>query len=91
MNDELNRISRRLKLNTAKTKFIVVTYKKKIDYGALKLKIKDTEIEQVGEIKYLGVVIDDRFNFYTNVDYIIKKVAKKINLITRISSRLTAG
>jgi hypothetical protein len=33
-------------------------YKKNIDYRALKLKIDDTEIERVGEIKYLGVVID---------------------------------
>jgi Reverse transcriptase (RNA-dependent DNA polymerase) len=96
MNDLLNRVSRwlklnRLKLNTAKTKFMVVTYKKNIDYGALKLKIDDTEIERVGEIKYLGVVIDDKLKFNMNVDYIIKKVAKKINLITRISSRLTAA
>jgi hypothetical protein len=55
------------------------------------LKIEDTEIEQVGEIKYLGAVIDDILKFITNIDYIIEKVAKKINLIIRISSRLTVG
>jgi hypothetical protein len=89
MNDVLNRISRwlklhRLKLSTAKTKFIVVTCKNNFGYGVLKLPIDDTEIEQVGEIKYLGVVIEDRLKFIMNVDYINKKVAMKINLITQL-------
>jgi hypothetical protein len=39
-------------------------------------------------MKYLGVIIDDKFNFDSNTNYIIEKAAKKVNLIGRRSNKL---
>lgn len=33
------------------------------------------------ELKYLGVMIDEKRNFKANVDYVCKKVAKNILII----------
>lgn len=81
MNTDLEVIAKwlqinKLKLNTSKTKFILISNKTQENITA-KIKIEDIELEQVSEIKYLGVIIDNRLNFRSNVDFIIKKVAKK--------------
>jgi hypothetical protein len=53
--------------------------------------IDDVELERVTEIKYLGVIIDDKLKFDSNVEYIIKKAAKKVHLIGRLSNKLTTN
>lgn len=35
-------------------------------------------IEKIKEIKYLGVVLDQKLLFGSHIDYICKKIAKKI-------------
>lgn len=94
INTDLNIISNwlklnKLKLNTAKTKFIIISNKQRNQIQATKIKIDDEELESVTEIKYLGIIVDNRLNFGSNVDYIIKKVAKKISFFGRISNKLS--
>lgn len=47
-----------------------------------------TEIERVREMKYLGFIVNDRMKMKSHVDYISKKVAKKIGFIARINRKL---
>ena len=46
--------------------------------------IGNSKIEQVSEIKYLGVSIDVRLSFSNHALYISNKIAKKVNFLGRI-------
>ena len=48
---------------------------------SIKVKIDNEELECVSQIKYLGVMIDNKLKFNSNVDYIVKKVARKISFL----------
>ena len=46
-------------------------------------------IEMVQEFKYLGVLIDNRLTFKANVDYVCKKVSKKVGVLSRLAKFIT--
>jgi rRNA processing protein Gar1 len=91
INDELSKLNdclcfNKLCLNCDKTKLI--TLKKNINKNLFKVKINNNYIENVNEMKYLGVVIDEKLNMIKMVDYIIGKMTKKYFTIKRISTKL---
>lgn len=49
----------------------------------------DNDIEVVNEFKYLGVIFDDKLNFKNNLNYICKKLARKVNFLIRIRKNIT--
>lgn len=78
----------KLKLNVLKTKAMLITNKKSIDLNNIDISINNETIELVNEIKYLGVVIDNKLNFEANINYICKKVGKKVNVLARLRNQL---
>ncbi len=52
----------------------------------IEVKIGGNLIEKVSEIKYLGVIIDDKLNFLRHLEYIKKKLA----MLKKIGSKLDA-
>lgn len=78
----------KLKLNTKKTKAMIISNKKFIDLDNINIRIHAEKIELVDTIKYLGVVIDKKLKFDENIDYICKKVGKKVNVLSRIKNQL---
>jgi len=48
-------------------------------------------IEMENYIKYLGVMIDGRLDFKANVDYMCKKVSKKVGVLSRLARFITLG
>jgi hypothetical protein len=85
----------KVKLNVSKTKCLVVT-KTKTKQNKLSTEMKefpvlieDDVIEYVNSIKYLGVIIDNNLKFDEYVDYVIKKAAKKISYLGRLSRILS--
>lgn len=80
----------KLMLNVNKTKWIKISNNKINDVNCTnKVKIGDEEIEQVKCIKYLGIQIDDNLKMDSQINQLIKNTAKKINLLKRISHKLT--
>ena len=79
-----------LKLNLDKTKVMIIKSK----YNLMDTRhhqnviIGNSKIEQVSEIKYLGVSIDDRLSFSNHALYISNKIAKKVNFLGRIGKDL---
>jgi Reverse transcriptase (RNA-dependent DNA polymerase) len=67
----------KLKLNVQKTKCMVITFKKNLLKNQHKVKIDGEELEYVDNIKYLGILIDDRLKFNKNVEQLEKKNSKK--------------
>src|ERR1700761_2321096 len=67
---------------------MIINNGKNSDLDNVCVTINGSEIEKVNEFKYLGVVIDNRLNMKVHIDYICKKVAKKIGFLARISRKM---
>jgi len=77
----------KLKLNTSKTKYMIIRSVRKEQRGYITLKYSDgMELERVDKIKYLGVIIDDKLQFKDHCDYMLKKIGKKTSFLNRIGS-----
>jgi exonuclease III len=92
LNTDLRSLSRwlkykQLKLNISKTKFMVISRNRVSE--DVSVKIDDETIDRVREIKYLGVIIDDRLKFDSHIDNVIKKIAKKYGILCRLKDDLT--
>lgn len=92
MNSELKSLSQwlrfnKLKLNTSKTKYILINGRGESPLNEVVL--ENETIERVCSFKYLGVLIDENLNFKEYSKFIEKKMAKKVNLLARLSSKLT--
>lgn len=93
LNEDLSRISawlnvNKLKLNVEKTKYMVINGRKNSDLDDICIIINGCEIERVNTFKYLGVNIDCHLNMKPHIDYLCKKVAKKIGFLARIGRKL---
>ena len=62
---------------------MLITNKKQVDKSELIIQIDDTVLQFEKEIKYLGIVIDDKLSFKANVDYVAKKIGKKVGVLSR--------
>jgi hypothetical protein len=78
----------KLKLNIEKTKYMIITFKKNINTNLYKIMIGADELQRVEDIKYLGVVIDNKLRFNKNIELIQKKISKKINFIRRLGGKI---
>lgn len=68
----------KLKMNSSKTKFMIIKSTRKELKRKIILKCLDgTVLEQVENTKYLGVIIDDRLRFEDHCNYMFKKIGKK--------------
>lgn len=77
----------KLMLNIEKTKSMIITNKKSIDKTQIKIKINNIVLENVTNMKYLGIIIDDGLTFKPNIDYVAKKVGRKIGVLSRLNNK----
>lgn len=78
----------KLKLNIGKTNYMIFDKNVKNDVN-YEVKIGQQIIERVEQIKYLGVLIDNRITMESQIDSIIKKASSKINFLYRLKKKLT--
>lgn len=94
INKDLDNINKwmninKLKLNSSKSKFMVINKISDNNYNMNKVKINNVELEKVDTYKYLGFILDKNLKLNKHVEYICKKVAKKIGFIARLGNKLT--
>jgi hypothetical protein len=94
LNAELRNISswlctNKLKLNASKTKAMWMNNKSVVDLSRINLIIDNNRIEVVSNIKYLGIVLDNKLDFKEHVNYIIKKIARKVGVLSRLKNILS--
>lgn len=65
-----------LSINPNKTSIIIFTHRHKVDINPLF--IKDVEIPFSKETKYLGVILDNKFNWNAHLNYITKKAISNL-------------
>lgn len=80
----------RLVLNISKTKSIVFGSSHSLSHdSALNLGINKEQIEQVKEVKLLGVIIDSRLSWSKQIDHMVKKMSSGLALLRRSGQFLT--
>ena len=80
---------KQLKLNVSKTKYLIISSAN--FRSPVNIEIDGETIERVNELKYLGVIIDDKLTFKSHIDNVIKKMAKKYGILCRLKNELTVG
>lgn len=76
----------KLSLNICKTKFMVFSCKSK-DTDAT-LSVQGLQIERTKEIKFLGVIIDERLTWKSHIEYIKTKVSQTIAVLHKVKEAL---
>ena len=96
VNDELKKIyewfnANKLSLIADKTKYSLFHKPSKADDLPLllpKVLMNDKEVERVGSIKFLGVLLDEHLSWKEHIKYTENKIAKNIGLLSRAKSSL---
>jgi hypothetical protein len=76
-------------VNVDKTKFQFVSRSPASQLVNVRAMIDHQPLKRAGVVKYLGIQIDEKLNFAENFNFILKKMAKKINFLGRIRRKLT--
>lgn len=74
----------KLKLNVNKTKCMVFNSGCNVN-----LTVNGEVIEQVNEVKYLGIILDKYLKFEKHFSYVTKKISKKVGFLKRIRKNIT--
>jgi hypothetical protein len=53
------------------------------------VKIEQENLELVKEFKYLGIIIDNELNFKAHMEYVTKKVGKKVGYLRRLGGKVS--
>ena len=90
VNIELNKIydwmsSNKLTLNISKSKYMIITNKRKTEPVAIK--INNTELEQCSTYKYLGVMFDKDLNWKPHIEYICGKISRSVGGLAMLRHR----
>uniref|UniRef100_A0A2M4CS98 Putative retrovirus-related pol polyprotein from type-1 retrotransposable element n=1 Tax=Anopheles darlingi TaxID=43151 RepID=A0A2M4CS98_ANODA len=74
--------SAELKVAPHKTEVLMVSNRKAVQHAAIQ--VGNQDIASRRQLKYLGVMLDDRLNFNSHVDFVCEKAARTINALSRI-------
>ena len=73
-----------LELNISKTKEMVLDFRSKSNTPE-PVVLKGSIVERVSSYKYLGVMIDDRLNWHTHVDSLIKRLNSRMYCLRKLN------
>ena len=76
--------------NENKSNILLVTKKTSKDSRILNIYLNNKRLEQVSEVKKLGIYFDNIFNFDRHIDYITGKCTPILNMLAR-SAKLIWG
>lgn len=79
----------KLKLNMSKTK-VLLFQNRSLNYSLQPIILNGNIIEQVCDIKFLGLVIDQHLSWGSHIDYICHKLSRLIGVLYRVRRQLTS-
>ena len=88
MNAELEKLMvwlsiNKLSLNIGKTNYMIFSPPRKKPLATNPVIIRGTEIKQISETKFLGVVVDDKLSWKNHINYISRKISRGIGIILK--------
>ena len=89
VNDEMKNIStwltnNKLTLNISKTKYMIISNKKKPPGNDFHVKFDDVCLEKCSSYKYLGFFLDDKLSWKPHIDYISNKISKMCGIFSKL-------
>jgi len=89
---KINKCSRRnkIKFNDKKSKAMLVPRRKRREDKDIKIYLHFIPLEQVTQMKYLGIILDQKFKFKLHIRYAAERCTKLIHNMSR-STRMTWG
>lgn len=78
----------KLKLNINKTHAMIITKKKNIIKENIRITINNEPIKIVENVKYLGIIIDEKLKLNEHMNNTINKIGKKANVLNRVGKKL---
>lgn len=90
-NEELQNISKwfkvnQLSLNIEKTNFMIFSTKNKGDCQDIEVSIDGLKISQVNQIKFLGVIVDQKLTWKYHIQHVCRKIMKSVGILSRVRS-----
>lgn len=73
---------KKLSLAHHKTELVIISNRKTVQHSTIM--VGDCTIDSKREVRHLGVMLDDRLNFNSHVDYVCKKATLVISALSRI-------
>jgi hypothetical protein len=73
-----------LELNVSKTKEMIIDFRYSSSTPS-PIVLKGSNVERVPSYKYLGIVIDDKLNWHTHVDYLIKRLNTRMYCLRKLN------
>ena len=89
LNNELEKVSKwlianKLSVNIKKTNYLILkTKQRKVAYKREAIRINNEILELKPSIKFLGVLIDENFDWKEHVNAVANKISKSIGIIYR--------
>ena len=77
-------MANKLLVNLSKTHVMLFSFKRNVP--KLSIKINNFELEEKGEINFLGVQIDNKLTWKTHITHICNKVSKSIAILRLVRS-----
>ena len=74
-----------LRLNTLKTKSVLIHSSRKVTGSTLELSVDGSQVEQVRSFKFLGVAINDTLTWSNHINTVCAKVSRNLNLLRHLS------
>lgn len=79
-----------LMVNAKKSKYMIIGSNKYLNQNIdMCVKYSGEHLEKVVTMKYLGIIIDNKLTFNDHINYICKKISKKLGFAYRVSKHLT--
>ena len=78
-------VENKMKLNLSKTKLMLFNNSKKYDFIP-NIKLEETQVETVDEIKLLGVVLSSDLKWASNTNSITKRAYKRLWMLNRLKN-----
>ena len=80
----------KIKFNVTKSKVMLVSRRKRKENKKITVYLNNKPLEQVAQIKYLGIILDHKFRFHGHITYAAEKSAKLVHSLSK-AAKLTWG
>ena len=78
----------KLSLNVSKSSLLLFNIRNKNNNVKLNVNINDIKIKQVTNLKFLGIIIDDKLDWKSQINYISTKLSRAIGILNKVKFKL---
>jgi len=80
----------KINFNEDKLKVVIISIRKRKENKEINIYLNNKPLQQVSTMKYLGIIIDNKFKFSEHISYAAERSRKLIHSLSK-SAKLTWG